>query len=200
METGGGNGGKVWKLLCFVDEVQRLVWCLKAIVYGTEELYGIIRLFVELNLLFNNFVLFCCFVLLCFFVLLFFILLCFAVCFLFCVTLLFCVVLSFFFCFTFCFVSLPCKDEEPLWLCFILISDNSYTTQILSARNRSGSFVAQQVYQLLLLIGKVAAVFFKHTCSVMWGWPYRFLRVYQVLCDKMCSYLKVTFLPGAYAF
>lgn len=92
------------------------------------------------------------------------------------------------------------RRETPVTVCVLFWDKGSYIRQILSARNWSGFFVAQQVYQLLLLIGKVSAVFFKLTCSVMWGWTYHFLRAYQVLCDKMCSYLKVTFCPGAFAF
>lgn len=92
------------------------------------------------------------------------------------------------------------KHEKPLWLCVLFWYElNSYITQILSFRNRSGSFVTQQVYQLLLLTGRASAVFFQHICSVMRGWPYHFLRVYQVLCDKMRSYLKSTFHSGAFA-
>lgn len=58
------------------------------------------------------------------------------------------------------------KDEKPLRLCFLfLYKGNSYITHILSSRSRSGSFVTQQAYQLLLLTGRASAVFLQHMLS-----------------------------------
>ncbi len=38
MENGGGNKGKVWELLCFVDEVQRVYDVSKLLFMALKEL------------------------------------------------------------------------------------------------------------------------------------------------------------------